>query len=377
MSPVSDKKIFDLIEFIYEAAGELSADIFSSLYEEISKILSSGPGGLSLYLSGDNRFEFLASTLNGELLKEYEEYYRHVSPFFNRIVQMNTGDVFNRVEFCADDEFRKAEIYKYYKKQGVFNFNYQVLFKESGVAGGISFSRPETMSDFSDGEQQAMRFIIPHLRKSMQISVKFAQSRQERELLTECLSKISQGVIVLNDFGKVVFLNDSAQKLVDANDGLQIKRDGILTAVYLSDTKRLRMLTDGVFKPSLERRTAHGGILQVSRPSGLRPLSLLISPFSEYRGLFGSKKFALIFINDPERKMEKIEPILSEIYGLTAAESKLAVILAQGKSLGEATHLLGVKPNTTRTHLKRIFSKTETNRQSELVKLIVSNSIGC
>ncbi len=31
-----------------------------------------------------------------------------------------------------------------------------------------------------------------------------------------------------------------------------------------------------------------------------------------------------------------------------------------------------IKPNTARTHLKHIFSKTETNRQSELVTLILN-----
>jgi DNA-binding CsgD family transcriptional regulator len=61
------------------------------------------------------------------------------------------------------------------------------------------------------------------------------------------------------------------------------------------------------------------------------------------------------------------------MYGLTAAEAKIAAILGQGNSLNEACRTLSIKQNTARTHLKRIFSKTDTNRQSELVKLILNS----
>ena len=97
-------------------------------------------------------------------------------------------------------------------------------------------------------------------------------------------------------------------------------------------------------------------------------------PFSEQiPAVFGSETFALLFVSDPEQKVEAVESFLREIYGLTVAEVNVAQVLASGNSLNEACELLGIKPNTARTHLKRIFSKTETSRQSELIKLILSS----
>ncbi len=59
-------------------------------------------------------------------------------------------------------------------------------------------------------------------------------------------------------------------------------------------------------------------------------------------------------------------------YGLTPSELKLARLLAQGYSLKESADLQGVSINTVRSHLAHLFSKTETKRQSQLVRLILS-----
>jgi DNA-binding CsgD family transcriptional regulator len=39
----------------------------------------------------------------------------------------------------------------------------------------------------------------------------------------------------------------------------------------------------------------------------------------------------------------------------------------RGKSIEEAAEQLFISPHTARTHLKRIFMKTDTHRQTELV----------
>jgi DNA-binding CsgD family transcriptional regulator len=81
--------------------------------------------------------------------------------------------------------------------------------------------------------------------------------------------------------------------------------------------------------------------------------------------------FALI-ISDPNRAIELDHAALCRLYGLTPAEGRLAALLANGKHIESAAHLLGVSIHTVRTHLKHIFSKTETSSQSDLVRLILS-----
>ncbi|MGD1024600.1 MAG: helix-turn-helix transcriptional regulator [Candidatus Sulfotelmatobacter sp.] len=59
------------------------------------------------------------------------------------------------------------------------------------------------------------------------------------------------------------------------------------------------------------------------------------------------------------------EMVLCKLYGLTRAEAGLAAHLLQGKSIEEAAAELVISHHTARTHLKRIFMKTDTHRQVE------------
>ncbi len=59
------------------------------------------------------------------------------------------------------------------------------------------------------------------------------------------------------------------------------------------------------------------------------------------------------------------ETVLCKLHGLTRGEAALAACLLQGKSIQEAAAQLLISPHTARTHLKRIFMKTNTHRQLE------------
>ena len=376
MYSISDEKIYDLVGLIYETSREVSPDAWLEVYKRMSALLSSGAGSLSLYSKSADRFDFVASTLDADLLKEYENYYQYVSPFRQHIVRMNAGDKFSRAEHLSDKEFLKTELYQeYFKKQDVFNYDYQVLFKDSNLSGGVSFSRSEKMSNFGKNEQRAIKIIMPHLRRAFQVYMKVSEIQRDNQLLIECLGKISQGIIVVNKAGKIVFINEYANRIIARKDGLQINRYGMLLANATRETRKLQNLLQSVFENNAALKGKFGGITNISRASGTRPLSLLIAPFSQQnQNGFNSEIFALIFVNDPEQKIESVEPVLREIYGLTPAEAKIAAILAQGNSLKDVCETLRITQNTGRTHLKRIFSKTETNRQGELVKLILNST---
>lgn len=373
----SEKKVFNLIGSLYETAGNQSPEAWLDVYKQMTTLFSAKQGGFSLYLPESKEFEVIASTIDPELMEQYKNYYQFVSPFRNLIISMKAGDRFSRAEHCADRDFLKTEIYQeFFKKQDVFNYEYRVFFNDWRGFAGISFSRPRGMKNFSSTELKMMDYFIPHLQNAFQIYQKFAELEREKLIISGCLEKLSQRVIVLDKFGKVVFLTESAAKLIDAKDGLQISAKGKLLVNSPHEFKKLRLFLQSVFEPSLVANVDYARFLQISRSSGRRPFSVFVSPFYEKSSIaFLRQTFALLIIKDPEEQIESVEPVLSEAYALTSAEARLAVLLAQGKSVNELCALLGIKQNTVRTHLKRIFSKTETTRQSELVKLVLNCSV--
>ena len=80
-----------------------------------------------------------------------------------------------------------------------------------------------------------------------------------------------------------------------------------------------------------------------------------------------------MFISDPEAAQQTNLECLAATFGLTPAESRLADHFTQGKSLTESAEALGITQETARVHLKRIFEKTYTHRQGELMRLLLSS----
>ena len=62
--------------------------------------------------------------------------------------------------------------------------------------------------------------------------------------------------------------------------------------------------------------------------------------------------------------------LLRDLYGLTPAENRLAMLLTTGIGLPDACLQLGIKRETSRSQLKSIFTKTNTSTQAQLAHLL-------
>jgi len=81
---------------------------------------------------------------------------------------------------------------------------------------------------------------------------------------------------------------------------------------------------------------------------------------------------AVVFVSDPSQKVRPPAVILRALFGLTPAESRLALLLCDGHTPRQIADLIGVSTNTLKTQLTSIYRKTGTSRQSQLVRLLGS-----
>jgi DNA-binding CsgD family transcriptional regulator len=61
---------------------------------------------------------------------------------------------------------------------------------------------------------------------------------------------------------------------------------------------------------------------------------------------------------------------VSAIFGLTPSEARLLLGLSNGQTLKQYADDSHVTQNTVRTHLKSLFAKTKTSKQSDLIRLM-------
>jgi DNA-binding CsgD family transcriptional regulator len=78
----------------------------------------------------------------------------------------------------------------------------------------------------------------------------------------------------------------------------------------------------------------------------------------------------LVIASDPEFSHVPPVNMLTEIFGLTPSEARVAIAIAAGKQFAEIALDRGVKIDTVRVHSKTVFSKTGTRGQSELAALL-------
>ena len=85
--------------------------------------------------------------------------------------------------------------------------------------------------------------------------------------------------------------------------------------------------------------------------------------------MFDRKKIIISVLNfDFQRSISP--SVLEDLFGFTPAESRLAVLLINGKSVIECAEEIGIRISTAREQLSNLFAKTQTSRQPELVSML-------
>lgn len=142
------------------------------------------------------------------------------------------------------------------------------------------------------------------------------------------------------------------------------------------DSAALRRAIDTAAIHSTGTIGAPAPTLFVSRPSGGRPLSVAVAPLNGNKAatvLPGSARVG-VFITDPERLRVPDRDEIRRSLHVTPAEADLLRLLASGHTLEQSASRLGVTLETARTRLKSVFAKTETHRQADLVRLVLTGN---
>jgi DNA-binding CsgD family transcriptional regulator len=185
------------------------------------------------------------------------------------------------------------------------------------------------------------------------------------------LELLRRGAMLVQSDAKPCLLNTAALDILEKKDGLSLSHSG-LQADSASDTKALiSLLRAAISFPQLGE--PKDSPMSVPRKSGTAALIIRVTPGPELVGWpRDDARTALMTISDPALGPETNEHDLVRLYGLTRGEAAIASLVIQGKTIEEAADALFISAHTARTHLKRIFSKTETHRQSELVVRLLS-----
>lgn len=357
-----------LLAFILQVhAAQLEPLWPSALPKDLSAELGGAFVGLTVFLhepSGPG--ELMTTDVPEDLLAVGDDIYPEQFPWFE-LGKKHPGEFVHISEHVSPDEIRSSELYqRWMEPQGLLAEAAMGSLYPDG-SGGPGFGwfvagrRP-----FTEGEYAFCRALNPHLAQATRSVWRLHITEQERDTAILSLDGLPQGVCFLDGAGKISWANRAARRTFAEADGLTLEDDR-LCADSVSDQASLGQ----AIETCLGSAGRPPDLVSLRRPSGNRPLGLVVARVPSARvAPHRVETAAVVRILDTSAPLNASESILSALFGLTGAESRLAVAIASGISPLEFAQQTGRSAETVRSHLKSIFRKLEIQRQCQLVALV-------
>ena len=365
--------VLTLVDLIYGAACDPTQ--WTRVLESLSQAMGGSGADLAVFDVEKSATSFNAAVgiLGPEFQRDYLHGFAASDPWF-LVAQtrglFRTGTMAIGEDLISMRELARTDFHNDFGKKHEYFGGLTVVLSANGhSAATLSVCRRERHV-FGETQMSLMRHLMPHLQRAVQVHERLAESSKRVTDLAAALNGLSTGAILVSADGTVLIVNDSAAETLAQRDGLTMDR-GELRAERPRDTADLRCLIRGSANNGSDLLS--GGVLVIERPSsGRRPLQLVVSPLPSHNRFAQGDARAIIFVTDPDRVQEPDLVRLRRVYKLSRAEADVAGYLLQEKSVRETGDILGISMNTVRFHLKQLFSKTQTRRQSELVRLLSS-----
>jgi DNA-binding CsgD family transcriptional regulator len=212
--------------------------------------------------------------------------------------------------------------------------------------------------------------VVLRLRANAErLHVRLLDMSARLEAFARVLDQLPHPVIVVDVTLRVLIVQQRARLILERADGLSLNGETLVTA-RPDTTRKLRECVAQVFA------SANRVSLLLERATGLSGVPVVVLPLPRAAAPCEFPPAAMVVIADPDCTGPTDQQALQQIYGLTRAEAQVAAMLLKGRSLEEAANELCVSLNTVRTHLQRIFSKTDTARQSQLLRTLLLGPAG-
>lgn len=331
-------------------------------------VVAEGPGNdvdvlLAWFYHGGQRRQ--------DLEREYFEFYHEHDERLPRLRELPDSQVVNVRTLYDEEELRTSRTYnEMLRRTGTRN---ALNVRMDGPYGSRiiwAVGDPVEGDDWDAEQIEMVERLLPHIRQYVQIRQALVGAEVLGASLAELLDNTRIGVIYLDRRGRIVEANDRASQFIRGNNGL-VDRDGYLRARRRTDDASLQALLVEAL-PSYGGGFS-GGSMTMRLSPGRRRLVVHVSPLTSRQAEFSAQRVAaMALIVEPGSHPAIDAEHVGNVLGLTPAESRVAVWLAEGKTVSEIAEETRRQESSVRWLIKQVYNKQGISRQAELVRLILS-----
>jgi DNA-binding CsgD family transcriptional regulator len=328
----------------------------------IRQALNSTSSGL-LIADGTSRTIKCAS-LPSDAMQAYSDYYRNVDYVLDAVEHGPVGLVRGGealIALNARSEFNADWMLPHNMDDGLF-----VRLTEGEFPTCFLVAAPHRSEEFATPDRvKLVNALIPHLQQALRTQNCIAELVLEAGDVAEAVDGMRHAVVVVGPGARIVHLNSAAERMLAGHNGPTVRDGSLCVAPASVDIELKRSVGAALGLMSAKAKVGNSFLSQ--RLSGGRPYVVHVTPFTARD--YGPPR-ALVVVVDPNDDSGPSADLLRKLFGLTIAEADVARLVAGGHGLKPIADKLALSMATVKTHLQRVFAKTDTHRQAELVRLL-------
>ncbi|EIT70811.1 LuxR C-terminal-related transcriptional regulator [Hydrocarboniphaga effusa] len=314
--------------------------------------------------SGDHDLDY------AELAEEYAQNFRKLDPLRYEDLAEGAVHVHSEADYLAlgDDG---AEFFRGY--MAPHGFDHLAIVKPQtlgGSYGGLMVCvRSREAGAYDTQDMELLRALTPHLSRALQHFSRFKQLELERDLFESTIDNLGVGSLLIEQDGRVLRCNPRAERMLAEAEQLHIT-DGRLQLSDRTQSAEFRNLIEQLSAPGSANRIR---AMRLSSRSG-QALRVMLKPIQPAPVYYNTQPLQImVYLQDTTSAQAAPAQLVAQLFGLTRTEATLAIWLARGHTLQQAAQTMGISEHTARNYSKRIFAKTGTSRQADLVRVMLQS----
>lgn len=367
----------ELVDTIYSAA--LEPPLWSLFIRQLCEMTQSNVGVL-MNLRGDKGFggsECYLHNTSQEWFSRYEEHYFQYDYIASKLQQSPVGTIVQGSAEISKHDFIRSEFYTDFlaPQQMFYTLNASIAkTRESRFVFGVS--RQRYANDFDRTDVAFIKALIPHLRRAYDVSQRLNVRDEKARIGELALERVNAAVFIVDYEGRVLQMNRRAEKLLALRSGLFYRNERIRSS-RVEETEHLQKLIREASQ-YLDHRDRSTGVMTLVRTPPLTQLNILVTPVKTQQtelSLGVSRANAMVFITERGQEVGFSHEEVSALYGLSKAEARVAVGIADGLGIEQIAEKYHVGVETVRSQLNAVFRKMGVGRQAELVKEMLTGPL--
>jgi len=318
-----------------------------------------------------NIYRYGAGAISDEDVQIYFQKYALMNPLFVARRMYDVGQVVTTEMLVSEDELLESRFYREYAEPRRLRYLMTIeLLRTGHRSAGIAGYRFSDQPTYGSADIELFQLLSPHLCKACAIADALDLRTITSQVLEATLDGLAAGVYLTDRQGRIVYMNAAAERQAKTGNAVQIINNRLSARSPAVSETLARAIDNATRDETASEAGGHAVALPDDDGAGLVASVLPLD-----RGMRRSVSTpfaacAAVFVQDPKVAPPLPGEAFAKLYGLTGGELRALLTMAPGLSAKEAGDMLGISESTVKTHLQRVFGKTGTSKQTELMQLL-------